>query len=393
MLTGLIVAGEDVAGGAGLRAELPVAGQTVFEHQARLLAEAGAERIVTVSGQPTPGLAAALGRLRRDGLAVEIVRNAADAALRIRPEDRLLVLGDGVLTDSVALKQLLAAPAPAILTLPDTTETRDWELIDASSRWAGVLLLDGELVHRTAQMLGDWDLQSTLLRNAVQAGAGRVDARAADPLLAQVSDSASAAVAEQAISRSATRRSTGWLQRFVFEPLAEAAAPRVAKAMIDPAWLRAGASGLLVVAALCFLGGWRWPGLVLALSSGPVDTLGRHLGALTMRLQRDRRRWTGWRYGAASAALLALGWNLREFGWGTVALAAATLGIMGALFEHERWIGAPPRRPPWLAEPDLLIWLLLPFALAGWWPAGLAAQTVLAFVSLLKLQRLTARQA
>ena len=142
-------------------------------------------------------------------------------------------------------------------------------------------------------------------------------------------------------------------------------------AMIDPAWLRGGASGLLMLAALIFMGGWRWPGLVLAMLSGPVDVLGRHLAALTMRLRKDHRRWTQLRYGAASAALLALGWNTRDFGWGTLALAVTTLGVMTALLEHERWIGKPSRRPAWLAEPDLLIWLVLPFGAAGWGPSGL----------------------
>ena len=163
-------------------------------------------------------------------------------------------------------------------------------------------------------------------------------------------------------------------------------------AMIDPAWLRGGASLLLVLAALTFMGGWRWPGLILAMLSGPVDVLGRHLGALTMRLRKDHRRWPQLRLGAASAALLALSWNARDFGWGTIALAAATLGFMTALIEHERWIGKPPRRPAWLAETDALIWLLLPFALMGWWPAGLAAQAALAFVSLVAVQRLARRQ-
>jgi hypothetical protein len=111
-----------------------------------------------------------------------------------------------------------------------------------------------------------------------------------------------------------------------------------------------------------------------------------------MRLRKDHKRWTQLRYGAASAALLALGWNTRDFGWGPLALAAGTIGVMTALLEHQRWIGKPQRRPLWLAEPDLLVWLLAPFAVAGWWPAGLAAQAVLAFASLLAVQRLTRRQ-
>jgi hypothetical protein len=391
MLTGLIIACEDVAGGAGLRAELPVAGQTVLEQQARVLAEAGAERTIVIAQQLPQGLAAGLARLRRDGLVVEVLRRVDDVAQRLRPDDRLLMLGDGIVTDTAAAERLLQASAPAILTIPDAPETREWELIDASARWAGMLLVDGELVRRTARMLGDWDLQSTLLRNAVQAGAERVPLERG-PLLAQVADSAAALAAEQAISQAAARRPAGLLDRYVFDPLARALAPRAMAAMIDPAWLRGGASGLLMLAAITFMAGWRWPGLVLAMLSGPVDVLGRHLAGLTMRLRKDHRRWTQLRHGAASAALLALGWNTRDFGWGTLALAAATLGGMTALLEHERWIGRPQRRPAWLAEPDLLIWLLVPFAVLGWWPAGLAAQAALAFGSLLTVQRLTRRQ-
>jgi hypothetical protein len=207
-----------------------------------------------------------------------------------------------------------------------------------------------------------------------------------------VDDSASALAVEQAISRGTTLRHNGLLDRYLFNPIARALAPRAMAAMIDPAWLRGGASGLLMLAAITFMAGWRWPGLVLAMLSGPVDVLGRHLAGLTMRLRKDHRCWTQLRHGAASAALLALGWSTRDFGWGTLALAAATLGGMTALLEHERWIGRPQRRPAWLAEPDLLIWLLVPFAVLGWWPAGLAAQAALAFGSLLTVQRLTRRQ-
>jgi len=391
MLTGLIIAHENVVGEPLLRAELAVAGQTVLEQQTRLLAELGADRVIVLAEQLPQSLAAAVSRVRRDGIAVEVVRQVEDVAQRVRPEERLLLMGDGVVADQGAAERLLTAPAPAILTLPDAAETRGWELIDATSRWAGLLLADGDLLRRTARMLGDWDLQSTLLRNALQAGAERVPLSAA-PLLAQVHDPETALAVEQAISRAAARRHTGLLDRYVFDPFARLVAPRVMGAMIDPSWLRGGAAGMLGVAALLLVTGWRWPVLVLALLSGPVDTLGRHIGALTMRLRRDQGRWRQVRLATGAAALLALGWSLREFGWGTVAIAAATLGFMTSFHEHERWIGRPAPRPLWLAEPDGLIWVMLPFALAGWWTTGLAAQATLAFASLLALQRRTRRQ-
>lgn len=390
MLTGLVVAAEEAVGGAGLRAELHLAGQTVLEHQARLLAAAGAARVILIAENLPSSLAGAVARLRRDGVALEVVRQVDEVAQRVQPDERLLLLADGVVTDAAATEQLLATPAPAILILPDAAETRGWELIDATSRWAGAMLVDGDLVRRTARMLGEWELQSTLLRNAIQAGAERVPVQGG--VLARVDGTASAQSAEQRISQAAARRHVGLLDRYVFDPLARLAAPRAMAAMIDPAWLRGGAAGLLILAAMLLLIGWRTTGLAAALLSGPVDTLGRHLAALSMRLRRDSGFWTRARLGAGAIALTALGWNLRDLGWGAVALTTSTIGFMAALFEHERWIGRPVPRPLWLAEPDALIWLLLPFAAAGWWTAGLTAQVLLAFASLLVVQRLTRRQ-
>lgn len=391
MLTGLVIACEEAEGTLGLRAELGVAGQTVLEHQVRLLGQAGAQRVLVVAEQLPHALAAGVNRLRRDGISVDVVRRAEDVAQRLRSDERLALLADGVIADEPALAALLDAPAPAILTLPDTDETRGWELIGADTRWAGALLAEGELVRRTVRMLGDWDLQSTLLRNALQAGALHVPARGA--LLAQVVDPDAAQLLETVISRAATRRHSGVIDRFLFDPIARLIAPKAMGAMVDPAWLRGGAAGLLILSAMFLLGGWRWTGVTLALVSGPLDSLGRHLAALTMRLRRDHRQWTQLRSVVAGGALLSLGWNLREQGWGTLALAAATVMLMIAMTEHQRWIGSPARRPLWLAEPDGMIWLLLPFGLLGWWTAGLAVQALLAFVSLLVVQRLTGRQA
>lgn len=392
MLTGLIIACEDVADGAGLRAELPIAGQTLLEQQVRLLADAGARRVIVIARHLPQGLAAAVNRLRRDRISVEIVRQADEVAQRIQPEEPVIVLADGIVTDSTALDRLTGAASPAILTLPDIEGTRDWELIDASARWAGVLLVDGDLVRRTARMLGDWDLQSTLLRNAIQAGAERIDlGAAAVPMLALVHDSADAMAVETAILRCATRRHRGLADRYLLDPLSRLLAPRAMAAMIDPLWLRIGAFALTLLAALSLVVGWRGPGLALALAAGPVDALGRNLAALTMRLRRDHRRWAAARAIAAGAALLALGWALRDLGWGTIAVAATTIGVMTALIEHERLIGRPARRPIWIADADTLVWLLVPFALAGWWTGGLVAQAIWAFGSLLTVQRLTRR--
>src|SRR3546814_11072034 len=49
-----------------------------------------------------------------------------------------------------------------------------FERIDATARWAGLALLPGTMVREVSRRFGDWDLQSTLLRTAVQSGAARM---------------------------------------------------------------------------------------------------------------------------------------------------------------------------------------------------------------------------
>lgn len=393
-VAGLIIATEEVEGVAMLRAELPVTGQTVLEQQVRLLAEAGLGHILVLADQLTPALAAAADRLRRDGIAVDIARDADEVAQRAAAP-WLLLLADGMVTDQSAVDLALAEAGTTILTVPNAPAYDAYELIDQDSRWAGLLVLDLARFRATVNMLGDWDLQSTLLRTAVQAHAARVPVTAGEPasLLVPVVDPEAAHRAEQAIVARAVRRHGGLADRYIFAPIATLAAPAAMRAMLDPQWLRIGAAALTIVAALLFLLDWPRTGLAALLLAGPVDTLGRQLAALSGRAARDHRRWTMVRDGLSAAALLALAWHVgwTIVDWGPLAAALGTLASLAATATHRRWIGRPARRPLWFAETDNLIWLLVPFALVGWWGLGLAAQAALAFATLLKTQALTGR--
>lgn len=393
-VAGLIIATEEVEGVAMLRAELPVTGQTVLEQQVRLLAEAGIGHILVLAEQLTPALVAAAERLRRDGIAVDVARDADEIAQRAAAP-WLLLLADGMVTDQSAIDLALAEAGATILTVPNAPAFESYELIDHDARWAGLLVLDLARFRNTVAMLGDWDLQSTLLRTAVQAHAARVAVTAGEPtpLLVPVLDPDAAQRAEQAIVARAVRRHGGLADRYVFAPIARLAAPAAMRAMLDPIWFRIGAAALTALAATLFLLDWPRTGLLGLLLAGPVDTLGRQLAALSGRAARDHRRWTMARDGLSAAALLALAWHVgwTNVDWGPLAAAIGTLASLGATATHRRWIGRPARRPLWFAETDNLIWLLVPFALLGWWGLGLAAQAALAFATLIKTQQLTGR--
>jgi hypothetical protein len=97
----------------GLRATLPLAGRSLIERQARLAGQAGASPIVILVERVPAELAAVIDRLRSEGVAAVVARSVADAAQAIAPEDRLLVLADGLIADRAHLSRLLHVGAPA----------------------------------------------------------------------------------------------------------------------------------------------------------------------------------------------------------------------------------------------------------------------------------------
>ena len=97
-----------------------------------------------------------------------------EAVSRFEAGSTILLLGDGVVRRLSWSPTLAEQEEPAVATVPDDEVHEAFERIDAESRWAGVALVDSRLLGSTAAMLGDWDLQSTLLRRTLQEGALRL---------------------------------------------------------------------------------------------------------------------------------------------------------------------------------------------------------------------------
>src|SRR3546814_18084494 len=69
--------------------------------------------------------------------------------------------------------------APVLLTVNERIKEPGFERIDAQYRWAGLARMNFRQLMatlHTLDLLADWDLQSTLLRHEVHAGAGRLPA-------------------------------------------------------------------------------------------------------------------------------------------------------------------------------------------------------------------------
>jgi hypothetical protein len=379
----------DEPGGA-LRAVLPLAGRTVIERQAKLAAAAGARRIIVLVERVAPELLAAVDRLRRDGLPVALARSAAEAADLVDPSDPLLLVADGFIGDESQIRRMVAAAPPALLTVPDTAVDDRFERIDAESRWAGLALIDGALLADTASMLRDWDPQSTLLRRAVQNGARMLSIRAGaggvPPEVAiaeRISDLS--AVHRRIVDRAASGRGD-WISQFLLSPLERAATQALMSGGATPRLLGLGATALTAAAAVAFVYHYLWAGLFLLLLATPLDGIADRLARLRLEEGVDHSWWSHLLPALAGAGLLALGLSLaRTQGWGAVLLAAAIiLFLLAQRFEVE---DSSPPGLLFLAERKGMTWLMLPFAAAGMWLAGLLALFAYAVGSFFWAQR------
>jgi len=364
----------------GLRALLPLAGRTLIEYQARCAAVVGAAPIIVLVERIPADLNEAFERLRGEGIAVLAVTDGSEAASRFEAGALILQLADGLAPDVPLLSRLAELAEPAVAVVPDDQAHQDFERIDATSRWAGVALVEGHVLGATAAMLGDWDLQSTLLRRTVQAGARRVAAQdtGSGVLLARSADDLADFERRLLVSTRGDR--PDWSSRYLLPIIEEFATERLMDTRVRPGWLIALALVLSFAAAFCFSRGWLWPalGLLPSLRLQPLPP--RHLAR--------RMLWP-----AAGLALLALGWWAANHGGGWGAFFAAVMAVAFAEAGRIEKTGSNLPAQPWLLSRRNGIFIAVPFAAAGWWVPYLAALAGYAAVSFFVLQHLRHRLA
>jgi hypothetical protein len=350
-----------------LRATLPLAGRTVLERQARLAAAAGADPVVIVVERLPAALTAAVERLRRDRVPVRLARNAEEAADAVDAFDRLLLVADGAVLTQAQHLRLAGDEGEGVLTVPDGGYGELYERLDAQSRWAGLAVIDGARLKETATMLRDWDLQSTLLRRVLQAGARHVAAEGAVAILDRYDD---VAALERLIVAGADGGRTGWADR-ALAPVERFVTGALMGSPLSPHLLGFAAALLTALGAVSFYLGWYGIGLAKLLAATPLNGIAERLSRLRMQ-GGVRQSW--WSYLIplfAAAALVILAYGLvPAFGWSMVLLAFVTLAFLLALaIEIE---AREVRGGALLAERKGMTWLMLPFAAFGLWQAGLA---------------------
>jgi hypothetical protein len=387
MALGALIGAYQEDDNGGLRALLPLAGRTLLEYQVRCAFAAAAAPIVVVVERMPQALQDAIERLRLDGISVIAISAIEEAISRFEAGSMVLVIGDGVVPAVDLVSSLAEEPEPAVATVPDDEAHEQFERIDAESRWAGVALVDSRLLGSTAAMLGDWDLQSTLLRRTIQEGARRMplENETGEPLLVDKAEQLQNF--EQRLIASSRGPRTDWVSRFLLPPIEEVATRQLLDTAVKPAWLLLAAVGLTLAGAICFARGWLGAGLVLLVLSTPLDLIASRLAIVRMRPLPARNLARQALWPAAGIALLALGWweTGHGTGWGSLVCAVATLAFAEAARIEKDSVAV--RSEPWLFSRRSAIFAAIPFALAGTWTAYLVAMLGYAALSFFGIQR------
>lgn len=355
---------EDASG--GLRALIPLAGRTLLEYQVRCAAAASAAPIVVVVERVPQALQDAFERLRLDGIGVFPVSDVHEAVSRFEAGAMILLIGDSIAPPVDLVARLAEEPEPAVATVPDDEAHQAFERIDGETRWAGVAMVDSRTLGSTAAILGDWDLQSTLLRRALQDGALRIATGAGDaePLLVERAEQLEGFQRRLTAGSREARRD--WASRFLLPPVEDFATHWLMETKVRPAWLMWLALGLTGAAGGAFSRGWLGAGLVLLILSAPLDLIAARLATIRLRPLPRRMVSRMLLWPAAGLVLLTLGWweASRVSGWGAL-LAAIAAAAFAEAARLEGSAGLPGE--VWLLSRRNAIFLAVPFALAGSW--------------------------
>ena len=362
---------EDDSG--SLRALLPMAGRSLLEYKVRCAAAAGAAPIVVLVDRIPIALNQVLERLQHDGIPVITVGDGAEAASRFEAGELILLIADGLAPPPELVAGLAEEEEPVIVTVPDDQAHEQFERIDAVSRWSGVALVDAQSLGATAAMLGDWDLQSTLLRRSLQAGArlAPLAPGAGEPLLATNPEDLAGLERHLIVASRESRRD--WASRYVLPMVEELATEKLIETRVRAETLVQLALLLSAAAVVLFGMGWLRTALALLVVTTPLDLIARRLAALRLRPMPARALTPRLLWPSAGIAVVALGWWQAGHvsGWGALFAALTSVAFAEAARIERGKLEIPGDL--WLLSRRNAIIAAIPFAVFGAWTEYLVA--------------------
>lgn len=361
---------------------LAVGGLPIAGRQLRQAAQAGVGRAIVKVEAPTPDQLNALERLGPD---LTIVRDGIELAAAIGADD-VLLFAEGLIVDQAVIAQMVVLDGAALAVWSGEAPP-EAERIDHQSCWAGLARIPNRLVIDTARTLDDWDMQSTLLRVTSAVAPERVAVDAVgqpDWQIARTPDAAH--LLTDRLLRGKQLGHGNWVLRYVQMPVAALLTRWLLSTRATAFALRTAGTVIGLAAATAFATGWVSTGLALALAVGFLICTAEILARVRLEALSQRHRWDlanrviGYGWFIALAA-----WLARSTATGSPWLLAVILvAFSAAAFQQRRHFqhlaglalescGVVERRVGRMtADPDTLIWALIPFAWVGFWQIGLA---------------------
>ncbi|WP_221791870.1 hypothetical protein [Aquisediminimonas sediminicola] len=360
-----------------LCASMPVGGRSLLEYQAYLARDGGAEGFVVYAERVSTELRQAIERLQQAGFRVKLAQSVMEMIDHIHPTDRLLVIADGMVVSGDIISRLVDYPGEVIGTLGDLPAHAGFERLDANARWAGIALVDGSRVAAIRSMPEDWDVQSTLLRSAVQIGTSQLGVddlitTKGGAVLYQVEGEAGLAEIDQRLlnRQQAVPGKGDWIERQVYAPIGRLLGPNLLRYGIAGTWFAVGAMLLHCLSISLFFDGSRTLGVISLMLAGPIYALGAMLGTIRGERNFAYQHHVTIRQILDIAIILALAWGLyREgAGWGQLALAFVVVQHGLYLTYFARWTASESGwRVYWQPGGDVMAWLLLLCGIMALW--------------------------
>lgn len=365
------------------------AGKSVLAHQIDCAAHLGCTRVLCLASGRGPDLGVAKTYAEAAGLRFDAAPSLAALTAQITADDEILLIADGVLPDRAALVEALSARAGVLAFPEDPGLALGFERLDATRAWSGALRTRGDSVARLADLPVDCDLDSSLLRVALQMGTRVIEL---DP----------APLAEGSWQRRADRRTNAeaewrWISRQVrpapFLAPGRAVMERVGLRLSREAgggrWARAPHAATFVSGAIALLAALvHWP------VAGLIALLGAQ-AALAIATVCDRVERIGARPRSAGRALIAAGWLCDALlvallsmlvitvpGWLGVVIPVVLVGLL-----HLGAAGAAPRARALFTDRIVLLAVLAPLAYLGWTTVAVGALILGVLAALLWLAR------
>jgi len=393
MIAGLLFAIQDAEDRPGtLAATLRFGPLTLIEYQARLLVRLGASQIVVVCARATPELFGAIARIGRRGATVDAVGTAAEAAAKLHPLARLVVLADALVTTETVIAPLAEEGEDALLVIDESEASPLFERIGGRMVWAGVARLRPARLDEVAALPADYDVQSSLLRVAAQAGAAHVlltddDFRAGHGVERR-GDTLEARGRLVMTSMVSSRR--GLFDRWMFVPIAKPLLAQVMRRGVPTIAVSAGAAGLASGGLIVIYMGYPGSGAIAALAGAIVASSGATLASL----RGEATQASGLSaavFAISAVALLLLGHVADQASAQTsgrilaiASIVAAALIERAAVSPRHRWWGTPPAYLVVAALATIAGWPLVGLGLA----AGYAAMSLASAIEALRREGL-----